>query len=152
MKKIASIALSALACFGFVACDEFTMPNPPAQSNPDEAVFADTDLKLTSVVDGTISLPRLSEENLPVDLFNYELTNVPSGYTVQLIGEMAADEEFTAPAEFSVSFDQELGKVTSTVHAMQQAFNSSISKNLVEQPAYVRYSAIAVNGTSQVPL
>ncbi|GEM_PF-1492513 len=152
MKKIASIALSALACFGFVACDEFTMPNPPAQSNPDEAVFADTDLKLTSVVDGTISLPRLSEENLPVDLFNYELTNVPSGYTVQLIGEMAADEEFTAPAEFSVSFDQELGKVTSTVHAMQQAFNSSISKNLVEQPAYVRYSAIAVNGTSQVRL
>ena len=78
MKKIASIALSALACFGFVACDEFTMPNPPAQSNPDEAVFADTDLKLTSVVDGTISLPRLSEENLPVDLFDYELTNVPS--------------------------------------------------------------------------
>ena len=44
MKKIASIALSALACFGFVACDEFTMPNPPAQSNPDEAVFADTEI------------------------------------------------------------------------------------------------------------
>ncbi|MDE6853995.1 MAG: hypothetical protein K2J38_02960, partial [Muribaculaceae bacterium] len=152
MKKIASIALSALACCGFVACDEFTMPNPPAQSNPDEAVFADTDLKLTSVVDGTINLPQLSADELPVELFDYELTNVPSGYTVKLLAEMAADQDFTAPAEFNVAFNDELGKVTASVQAIQQAFNSSVSKDLAEQSVYVRYSAIAVNGTSQVRL
>ena len=84
---------------GFAACDEYTLPNPPAQSNPEEPVFDSADLVVTSDITGQISLPALNAERKPVTVFNYTVENFPASYNLEIVAEFSADDTFEKVAE-----------------------------------------------------
>lgn len=136
---------------GFAACDEYTLPNPPAQSNPEEPVFDSADLVVTSDINGQISLPALNADRKPVTVFNYTLSNFPSSYDLEIVAEFCADDAFEKVAEVKTTVTDE-GTVTIPVAEVQSVFNALISKDLVAKDLYVRYPAYAVNGTTRVRL
>lgn len=148
MKFYQILALAATAALA-TACDEYTLPNPPAQSNPAEPVFNNADLKVTNLVDGTINLPELQSEGLPVEIFSVSSPELPEGYTLQFQVEMSANSEFT-PSKTINCTPGENGIVSMPVTEMQMAFNELVSKDLVAKDLYVRIPAYAVNGTSEV--
>lgn len=152
MKKISLIVLSALACWGITSCEQYELPNPPAQSNPEEAVFKSENLVLTSTVSGTISLPAHSADQTPVQLFTLSLTDFPVSSELRIVGEFSADESFAKCEELAVNVNSEDNTVTARAAEIQQVFNSVISKDLVAKDVYVRYSAYAVNGATSVRL
>ena len=136
---------------GFAACDEYTLPNPPAQNNPEEPVFDSADLVVTSDINGQISLPALNADRKPVTVFNYTLSNFPSSYDLEIVAEFCADDAFEKVAEVKTTVTDE-GTVTIPVAEVQSVFNALISKDLVAKDLYVRYPAYAVNGTTRVRL
>lgn len=151
MKKFAIIALSAAACWGLTSCDEYTLPNPPAQSNPEEVVFKAEDLKLTSTVDGTVDLPKYVAEQQPVKLFDMSLTDFPASSELSLIAECSADDTFGKTEDIPLTLTEE-NTVTVRAGELQQMFNTIISKDLVPKDVYVRVAAYAVRGNSKVRL
>lgn len=154
MNKYIFIALAA-AGMSLASCDEYTLPNPPAQSNPQEPVFKNTDLTVTNAVSGTIDLPALNTEHEPVWVLNYSFVDFPESYTLQFVAQFSADETFaetydvnaaTTPADNVGHY----GFVTLAVADVQTAVNTLISKSPAAQNIYVRYPVYAVNGTSHV--
>ena len=150
MKKFSLIALSALACWGMSSCDEFEMPNPPAQSNPEEVVFNADDLSVLGAVDARIDIPQHIADQTPVELFNYTVTDFPESYTLTLGLQMSPTADFATYQEMPMT----LTDSTATMRAaeLQELFNAAISKNIEAAEAYVRVPAYAVNGNSVVRL
>lgn len=149
MKKYI-IALAAIAAIGMTACDEYTLPNPPAQSNPDETVFVNSDLKVTNLVTSTIDLPALNAAGKSAELLSVTVSNFPESYNLQFEAEFSATEKFDPEVSYTCSYSD--GMVTIPVVYLQNAFNSLISKDTQAKPMYARISAYAVNGTTKVRL
>ncbi len=152
MKKFSFIALSALLCWGLTSCDEYTLPNPPAQSNEQEPVFEADNLQLTSTVKGTIDLPTAAAAQSAVELFSYSLTDFPVSSNLELDGQFSADQDFTEVYNVPLSIDAENFTVNVRAGELQQMFNAVVSKDLVARDVYVRVAAFAVNGSSKVRL
>lgn len=152
MKKFSFIALSALLCWGLTSCDEYTLPNPPAQSNEQEPVFEADNLQLTSTVNGTIDLPAAAAAQSAVELFSYSLTDFPVSSTLELDGQFSGDENFTEVYNLPLSIDKENFTVQVRAGELQQMFNTVVSKDLVARDVFVRVAAYAVNGASRVRL
>lgn len=150
MKKFSLIALTALACWGMTSCDEYTLPNPEPQKNVQEPVFKADDLVLTNTINGTIDLPKYTESNEMVTVFDVQLTDFPASYTLQLRGEFSADETFEKTETLSINVADNVAQLRPG--ELQAMFNTVISKDLVEKPVYVRYAAYAIAGTSTVRL
>ena len=93
MKKISIMLLGAI-CFGFSACESFDMPNPPAQSNPQEPVFEAADLSVIGTAgDQAYDLDALNASASPVKLAEVSsIENLPEGYVLAFEGQMSADE------------------------------------------------------------
>lgn len=155
MKKYQIIALMA-AAVGMASCDEYTLPNPPAQSNPEEAIFTATDLVFTSTAD-EINLPQLVAENSSVHLFDLTVTNFPAGYSIEVEGEfrkslplgVVVEDPKTMTVKLNVTDNN---AVTISTAELQTVFNSVVSKDLVAGYMDASYAAYAVNGTSRVRL
>ncbi len=111
---------------GFAACDEYTLPNPPAQNNPEEPVFDSADLVVTSDINGQISLPALNADRKPVTVFNYTLSNFPSSYDLEIVAEFCADDAFEKVAEVKTTVTDEGRPVTIPVAEVQSVFNALI--------------------------
>lgn len=139
-----------IAAMGFAACDEFTMPNPPAQSNSPEVAFQTSDLVVDNAVSGTISLPALHENGSRLTAANVTVTNIPEGYSLKFTGELAGTEDFANAATVTTVYDAEAGTLTVSPIDLQTAFNAVISKDLVEKTVYMRYAAFLENGTAKV--
>lgn len=152
MKKYPVIALAALAGMFFASCDEYTLPNPPAQSNPEESTFESSDLTLTNRIDGLLNLPTLREEGLPVSFFDVDLKSFPESYELKLVGEFSATEEFTEAGTRTASITVADNVGTMTVGEVQSIFNELVSKSPEQGKLYMRVPAYAVSGTSDVRL
>lgn len=155
MKHYQIIALIA-AAVGMASCDEYTLPNPPAQSNPEEAIFTSTDLVFTSTADN-INLPELVAENSPVHLFDLTVTNFPAGYSIEVEGEFCQEMPVGMPVENLKTMTAKLNvtdnnAVTISTAELQTIFNSVVSKDIVARYMNASYIAYAVNGTSRVRL
>lgn len=86
MKKIA-LSLSVLALsLGFTACDNYELPNPPAQSNPQEAPVGVEDIVISAVpaeegaIAEIIDLKKYNDENKLVPLAVIDCANWPTSY------------------------------------------------------------------------
>lgn len=155
MKKIAFLSALAL-CLGFTSCDNYEEPNPPAQSNAQDAVLEANGLVFSagsSVVDEAgnplvVNLAQLNDEGAAVNIANVDFTSeFPADYTLKLNMEVAKDDSFskvvTVPAEVVD------GVVTVSPDALQGAYVSVCGKNPAEGQVAVRFAAYAVNGDSQ---
>lgn len=149
MNKYLIIALAA-AGMSLASCDEYTLPNPPGQTNPQEPVFNIDNFTVTNAVTGTIDLPALKESDEPVKVLEYTIEDFPESYTLQFVAQFSADDTYATT--YDVNCTAEDGVVTIPVAEVQTAFNTLVSKDLVARDLYVRYPVYAVSGTSSVRL
>ena len=134
-----------------VSCDDFTYPNPPAQSNPQEPVFEASALVLTSVAASDVNLIQANAANQPVALA--ELTSIdglPEGYSLSFAGQMAANEDFGGAKDFAVAYD---GKtITATADNLDAAYHEALSTIAPSaKTVYIRFKAYAESETAGVP-
>ena len=91
MKKIKIFSTIALS-LALASCDNFELPNPPAQSNPDpgvEGVFENSGLRLSqSSADVNLIEASNKNENVAVARID-ELVNFPEGYDLRVDMQVA---------------------------------------------------------------
>ena len=142
MKKFAFLSIIALG-LGMVSCDDFTYPNPPAQSNPQEPVYESANLKLNSVVAADVDLSQANAENKAVALAELvSAEGLPEDYTLSFVGQMSGDENFGDAQDFNVDFD---GKtISASADDLDAVFHSVFATvDPAARNAYIRFKAYA---------
>ena len=137
----------------FSACESFDMPNPPAQSNPQEPVFEAANLVLTGIAgDQTIDLAALNESGTPVKLAELQsIENLPEGYSLEFVGQMAQNDQFNNPVDFAVSFKDNV--ISAAPDVLEGVYHKALNTIAPEaRTANVRYIAYAVNGLNRMRL
>ena len=94
-----------VAAWAMASCDDYELPNPPAQSNPEEPVFETDGLKLTNIVEGTVDLRALQSEGKSVGLFTFELTDFPSTSKLTVVAELSGSDNFSGAATVPTESD-----------------------------------------------
>lgn len=154
MKKIALWGLAAL-CLGFTACDDYETPNPPAQSNPAEAMLEASNLVFsqTEADKAQFNLDALAAEGKAAEVANINLTSaLPAGYELSNVMEVSATDKYEKVAEVNTTTTLLEGSqyVVGVVPAdLQEAINKVVSKSPEVQTVNVRFAAYAVNGDSK---
>lgn len=145
--------LMAILSMGFVACDNYDMPNPPAQTNPQEPTFEAGSLNMSSLAGSTtIDLTTVNDANELVTLAEVTaVENLPEGYELSFVGQMAANDAFSPAVEFptTVSGTQVLANPDDLDAAFHEALNTIDPS---AKTVNLRYKAYAVRGTSSVRL
>lgn len=151
MKKYAFIAVAVLAAGGLASCDEFTMPDPPAQSNEEEALFSTSDLTATDLLNGTLDLATYNNNGTNPDVLKYSVNNLPSERSVKFVMQISKSSDFATVAEVATT-NAEDGTVSVSTYDLQQAYNSTLSRDPAQTTLYVRYPAYITNedGTENI--
>lgn len=146
MKKFA-IAMSVVAMsMGFVACDSYELPNPPAQSNPQVAPFDTDNINVTAVTPAegetlaALDLKAYNDENKMVPVGNLKLEDWPENYDLNLTMHMSLNEDMSAAQTIPAAVDGD--KVVVAPDELQAAIQS-ITKDPAEKTVWVEYSATA---------
>lgn len=154
MKKTAFLSALAL-CLGFVSCDNYEEPNPPAQSNPQEAIFEANGLVLTPQTE-TLNLDQINNAAQNAKLGSFTVKNVPTGYTVDMVMQISRDENFsnavdipTAPIELTGEGADKEGIISIAPDALQAALNANITKDPAPITLNARFAAYIVKGSSR---
>lgn len=95
MKKLA-LALSVFAAMAFVACDNYDLPNPPAQSNPAEIPFKIENLAvnpLPQTQEGVVVLSDYNNEGKLVPVAGYTVTDWPATYYLTMTMNLTAKDK-----------------------------------------------------------
>lgn len=142
MKKLSLIFLSALACWGFVSCESYDLPNPPAQSNPQPPVLDPSALKVTSdVTDQTYSLQALEEAGQNIELATITPDKVSDEIEYRPTVFFSLDDfktQIELPASVQLNADSTSYSVFVTPAALQKAYVEGISKNPKEKTLDMR--------------
>lgn len=152
MKKI-SLMLLGIMGLGFTACEDFDLPNPPGQFNPQEPVFEAADLTLVGTAgDATYDLEQLNASATPIQLAELQgIENLPEGYSLQFVGQMAASDAFNNAVEFPVEFSNNVISVMPDV--LEGTYHAALKTIAPEaRTANVRYLAYGVSGDNKVRL
>lgn len=147
MKKISIFALAA-AMIGLSACDEYTLPNPPAQSNPAEPVFQASGLTVNTQATA-VNLPALRDANEMPVLADYTLVDFPANNTLKLVLQMSETEDFAEYGEVPTVLD-ETNTVSVSVYDFQNVYSTTITRGLETKTINIRYAAYSVNGNEVV--
>lgn len=148
MKKIALMSALAL-CLGFTSCDNYEEPNPPAQSNPQDAVLEADGLAFSAneATQSVYDLATLNDANAPVQIANLAVTDFPADYNLVLKAEVSKDDTFAKVATVDAEVVDGVAEVAAD--ALQGAYVSVCGKNPAQGQVVVRFAAYAVNGDSQ---
>ncbi len=151
MKKFSFIAMAALALAGMTSCDEYTLPNPPAQSNPEEAVFNASDLTVEDLTGGTINLPAKVEANVAQPVLKYTVANLPADRMVKFTLEISDTEDFAKTAQVGTTAGED-GTVTVSPYELETAYAANFSRSLEPTTLHIRLAAFIANaaGTENV--
>lgn len=152
MKKIA-IALSVVALsMGFTACDNYELPNPPAQTNPAVAPF-DTDninVVATPVEDGAqpvvLDLLKYNDANETVPVGQLELTEWPADYNLGLTMYISKSADMADAKAIPATVDE-----NSTVMVAPDLFQAAyreITADPRQAKVYANFGATAGIGES----
>lgn len=138
----------------FAACDNYDMPNPPAQSNPQEAIFQSNGIAIAQTAQ-SLDLTAISVTDQPAPVITATLTDFPANYTLSMVMEISATENFASVGSVptvSESSTDDPSVVTIAVDAdsLQGVYYSTITKDPRQKTIYARFAAYAVNGTEKV--
>lgn len=142
MKKFALTAVAALALAAFTSCDEFTLPNPPAQSNTPEAMFNADDLQVSNLLTGALNLPAAEGNN--IDLLKFTVENLPTDRKVKFLMQVSPSADFATVAEV-VPITGEDNIVRVAPADVQEAYATTFTRNPATVEVYVRYAAYISN-------
>lgn len=135
---------------GFAACNEFDLPNPPGQSNPEEPVFESANLEIKQSAE-TLNLKADDEAAEKVTLAEVtKLVDFPAAYDLAFEVELAPSADFanavTLPAELNDGL----------VQLEPKEINNAIYNNFTKDPAdidiYARIAAYAERGNTKIRL
>ncbi|MEE0979855.1 MAG: hypothetical protein UH625_10690 [Muribaculaceae bacterium] len=141
MNKFAIYGLTAMMSFAFIACDDYEEPNPPAQSNPQQAVFEANGLTYTNSGE-VLDLKAINAADESAVLGEVALTDFPEDYTLKLVLEVSSNESFTKVATVATTVTD--NKVMVSPDALQAAYSESVTKDPKAGKAYGRFAAYAV--------
>ncbi|MDE7413975.1 MAG: hypothetical protein K2N05_09365 [Muribaculaceae bacterium] len=150
MKKIKLFSALALALV-MTSCDDFDLPNPPGQTNPDpDAYFANTDLELAPVSE-TLQLTEATEANKFVTVANItKLENFPSDYTLEVDMEVGSNDQFAKTTTVATTIDG--NAVTLDPSILNGAIQKVITKAPGTYDVNSRFVAYASKGTTRIRL
>ncbi|MDE7153784.1 MAG: hypothetical protein K2O00_05000 [Muribaculaceae bacterium] len=149
MKKFALYGLTAMMSFAFIACDDYEEPNPPAQSNPQQAIFEANGLAFASAGQ-SYDLEAINAQGESALLGEVTLTDFPEDYTLKLVLEVSADETFAKVAEAATTVTD--NQVLISPDALQGAYSAAVTKDPKAGTAYGRFAAYAVNNKMEARL
>jgi len=142
MKKIA-LSLSVLAmAMGFTACDNYDLPNPPAQSNPQEAPVRVDDVVITAGQSAlmVLDLKAFSERDEAVPVGAIECDTWPADYNQIVTLYLSATEDMANAKSCETTVVD--GVITATPEALNAAYQS-ITKDPAEATVYASYAVAA---------
>lgn len=151
MKKFALTAVAALAIAAFTSCDEYTLPNPPAQSNQPEELFNASDLKVTPSVPATLNLASLAESGTEPEVLSFTIENLPAERTVKYLMQLSNTEDFETVAEVTPTTGED-NIVRINAADVQEAYFTTFTHDPAAVKVYVRFAAYISNmaGTENV--
>lgn len=146
--------LSALALtLGLVACENYDLPNPPGQTNPEpDGYFQNSGLVLTPA-DQDINLVAANEANIfPTVATIDELIDFPGNeYSLEIDMQVGADAAFSKYTTIATIIENE-----HDVTVNPDIFNGAIQAMMTREPGIyqvpVRFAAYAVLGTTRMRL
>ena len=146
MKKYSFIALVALAAWGLTSCDEYTLPNPPAQSNEQEQEFVPGDVAVTSYwADEDITLMNFAQD---VPMCQVATSYLPEGYGIRVVAQMAQNSDFANFGEVECFINADSTFYMANREEMEAAFIKINGKNPATKSIVLRYLVYAVNGST----
>lgn len=128
---------------GFVGCDNYELPNPPAQSNPATAPFDTDNIVITPLEDEAntvLDLKALNDADQMAPLADIQLSNWPAEYELMLTMYMSLNPEMFPLTTVPVKVVD--GVVCVEPDVLEGAFKR-LTKNPAEATVYVNYSAMA---------
>ncbi len=149
MKKLFIFVAAAMG-LGLVSCDQVDLPNPPAQSNPQEALFNKGDLEVVADPAAATTVYDLTDYQ---DLGNLvpladvtKMENIPSGYELRFGARLSTGTDFDKSEIACQVVD---GKVMAEPDVLNGAIRE-ITKNIAEVDVNVKlypYIVSTVNPT-----
>lgn len=133
------------------SCDNFDLPNPPGQTNPEpEAVFENSGLVLTPG-ETNVNLVAANEANQDVTVANIsELINFPADYDLSIDMQIAGNDNFSNAVTIATTV------VEDAVNVNPDIFNGAIQKAMTKEPGtydvYARFVAYAQRENTRVRL
>lgn len=148
MNKISILACGAVMTLALASCDEYTLPNPPAQSNEPEALFDASNLTITKTVAATLDFPAMAQAGQRIELATYQVAGLPAGSKLKCVLEIAGDADFGKSADVAASVAED-GKIYTSVYDVQPAITEVITRNVLEPvTVYGRLKAYAENNSN----
>lgn len=150
MKKLKFISALALTLI-LGACDNFDLPNPPGQTNPEpDAYFQDADLDMNTV-NGTLELAEANQQNVYVTVADItKLENFPAGYDLVIDMQLANDAQFSKSTTVTTTIDGD--KLTVNPDVLNGAVQEILTKKPGTYDVNARFLAYAVRGTTRLRL
>lgn len=153
MKKLAILSAVALG-LTFTACDDNDVISVPV--NPEPAIFDVQNLTMTAdaQTDATLNLEELNNSAQTISLVDFNVTEFPADYDLNIVMQISKDESFSRIAEVPVSVERngDTGVVTVNPDDLQGIYYANISKGPKERTIYARYAAYANKDNSSVRL
>lgn len=92
MKKIAYFGLSAVFALGFVSCDDYEEPNPPAQSNDQESILKTEDVVVTNALGTDVyDLSQLNADGTSIHVATITTSELPDAYSFEPVVEISSN-------------------------------------------------------------
>lgn len=145
MKKTA-LTLSVVAmAMGFTACENYELPNPPAQSNPQVAPFDANNINVTAIAaegetPAVIDLTALNAANEQAPVGNLSITDWPEYYTLQLTMYVSKTEDMAGAQPVAATVKDNVVYVAPD--ALNNAYKA-ITADPREATVWVNYGATA---------
>lgn len=150
MKKLKFISALALTLI-LGACDNYDLPNPPGQTNPEpDAYFQDADLDMTTV-NSTLELAEANAQNVFVTVADItKLENFPAGYDLVIDMQLANDAQFSKSTTVATTIDGD--KLTVNPDVLNGAVQEILTRKPGTYDVNARFLAYAVRGTTRLRL
>ncbi|MCM1452722.1 MAG: hypothetical protein NC102_10730 [Clostridium sp.] len=145
MKKISKIMALAAMGIAFFACDKVDESGIPPQAYPQEAIFNADNLTVTDA-----SAVNVSETLGEVQVGTYEVKDFPAQSTPAFKMQISKTEDFAKAATVECSVDTATCAIMALGSDVNAAYKSAVTRNPATGTAYVRFIAMAVNGTESV--
>lgn len=150
MKTIKIFSALALT-LAVASCDNFELPNPPAQSYPDpEGYFENSGLAMTATAE-PLNLIEANEANTYVTVATIgELKNFPENYTLSIDMEVGNDAQFSKTVIVPTVIEGD--NVTVNPDLLNGAIQSMLTRKPGQYDVNVRFDAYAERETTRLRL
>lgn len=146
-----------MTVFSFAACDDYTEPNPPAQSNKAESILQPSDIEVSVEVSETVvyDLTALNNIGESIVLADVYCNTLPEGYAFAAEGEMSTNNfqnKYQVPMTV-VAVEEEsrsegaLYQVYISPDDLQGVYNANITNSPDSASVQLRYWLETVKGS-----